>query len=268
MMDRMTTVDGYAPGIPCWIDLATTDANAAAGFYADLFGWQTQAGGEDVGGYIMCELGGLPVAGIGQLPPDMPIPPAWTTYVSTADAEATVAAATANGGALMAGPMDITAGGAHLGRMAVLADPTGAAVGIWEADLHRGALRVNEDGTLTWNELLSRDAGTARDFFSELFGWGYQQIGDGESFDYTVIQVEDGNTDGVGGIMTMPAEVPPEVPSYWNIYFQVADADATVAQAVAAGATVVMPCTDTPQGRMASLADPQGAYFSIITPAG
>jgi predicted enzyme related to lactoylglutathione lyase len=54
------------------------------------------------------------------------------------------------------------------------------------------------------------------------------------------------------------------VPSHWNSYFAVSDADAAAARAQAAGGMVLQPPFDSPFGRIAVLADPQGAGFSIV----
>src|ERR1700743_630661 len=106
----------YQPGTPSWVDLSSPDPDASAAFYGDLFGWQVHPAMPDAGGYRMAELRGLPVAGIG---PQMQqgMPPAWTTYVSTADADATAKAVTAAGGQTFMPPMDVM----DVGRMGVFA---------------------------------------------------------------------------------------------------------------------------------------------------
>lgn len=261
----MSTVDGYAPGIPCWVDLMASDASGAAEFYSSLFGWNCVAGGDDVGGYIMADIGGLPVAGIGQKPADAPFPAMWTTYVSTADVDATLAAVVAAGGTPMMPAMDVVNGDNRLGRLAAFADPTGAVIGVWQAGDHHGALRVNEPGALTWNELMTRDPEAAKGFFADVFDWTYQPMDMGGS-EYNIVHVDSGNADGVGGIMPMPAEVPDMVPNYWVVYFAVDDTDATVEAALAQGASLVYPAMDIAPGRTAGLADPQGANFAILGP--
>jgi predicted enzyme related to lactoylglutathione lyase len=59
----------------------------------------------------------------------------------------------------------------------------------------------------------------------------------------------------------------PGTPNHWHVYFGVADADATVAKATELGGSVLVPAFDSPVGRMAVIADPHGAVFSIIQPA-
>lgn len=117
----------YEPGTPSWVDLGTPDQDAATAFYEGLFGWDVPEGPPEAGGYRMCMLRGTPVAGMGpQMNPDMP--PWWTTYVSVADADATTAAVTANGGHVLMPPMDVL----DVGRMAIFMDPAGAMFSVWQ----------------------------------------------------------------------------------------------------------------------------------------
>jgi predicted enzyme related to lactoylglutathione lyase len=67
---------------------------------------------------------------------------------------------------------------------------------------------------------------------------------------------------GIAGAMPPPAD---GIPPYWGVYFAVADTDATVAKATELGASVLAEPMDLPDvGRMAALADPQGAAFNVI----
>lgn len=44
--------DSAPNGVPCWIDLASSDPALATDFYCQLFGWSAQQGGEEYGGYV------------------------------------------------------------------------------------------------------------------------------------------------------------------------------------------------------------------------
>jgi predicted enzyme related to lactoylglutathione lyase len=254
-------MDGYESGTPSWVDLMTTDADAARDFYAAVLGWDFTVGGEDVGFYSNAVLGGESVAGIMPIADGQQMPPAWTTYLATDDLDRTVALAGAADGQILLPPMDVEQGDVHVGRMAMAMDPTGAAFGIWEAGSHRGAGIVNEPGALSWNELVTTDAPAARGFYGQVFGWGYEQIGDGETFDYTTVMLGER---AVAGIMQMGPDFPAGTPSHWMTYFAVADADAAVEAVVAAGGTVLSQPADSPYGRMARVLDPQGAAFTVI----
>jgi len=248
-------VESYASGTPSWVDLASADVAAAVAFYGDLFGWDAPELPPEAGGYRMFEKDGIPVAGCGPIMMEGQ-PSAWTTYVSVADADATLARVSAGGGVIFVPPMDVL----EAGRMAVFADTTGAACAVWQPRDHPGAGLVNEPGSLVWNELSTRDPAAAVTFYSHVFAWE-AETSDMGGADYTEWRL--GGTT-VGGMMERPAEMPPEVPDYWLTYFGTDDCDATVARAEAGGASVILPATDIPPGRFAILVDPGGATFAVI----
>src|SRR5436309_784021 len=129
----------YPPGTPMWVDLGSPDVDASISFYRDLFGWSASEPVEGGGGYRFFEQDGKMVAGIGPLMQEGQ-PPAWLSFVAVADADETVATARDAGAAIHVEPMDVM----DVGRMAVLADPTGAALGLWQPRRHTGAEVVNE----------------------------------------------------------------------------------------------------------------------------
>jgi predicted enzyme related to lactoylglutathione lyase len=251
----MPTRTSYEPGTPSWVDLASPDLEASAAFYSSLFGWDAVDQGADAGHYHMFEKGGVPVAGAGPIMMEGQ-PPAWTSYISVADADATVAKVKAAGATVFVEPMDVL----DVGRMSVFADPSGAAAAVWEPRRHIGAGLVNEPGALAWNELSTRDIPAATAFYTEVFGWT-TETADMGGMEYTTWKLGGGE---IGGMMAMPAEVPAEVPSYWLAYFGTEDTDATVAAATASGATLIAGPMDIPAGRFAVIADPVGAAFGVI----
>ncbi len=245
----------YKPGTPSWVDLGSPNIDESAAFYGGVFGWEMPEGPPEAGGYRMCLLRGKPVAGLGaQMQPD--IPPYWTTYVSVSDVDATVKAVESAGGQVLMPTMDVLTAG----RMAVFADPTGAPFSVWQPGDHIGSSYVNEPGSLSWNELATRNPDQAIVFYSEVFGWtaDAQQMGD---MSYTTWLLDGAP---VGGMMPMGDMFPQEVPPHWSIYFAVEDADATVAKITSLGGSVIAPPTDIPQGRFAAVRDPHGATFSVI----
>jgi predicted enzyme related to lactoylglutathione lyase len=251
----------YEPGTPSWVDLTTPDVDASARFYGALFGWETESAGpvEETGGYAMFKLDGRNVAGVGPIMQEGQ-PAVWSTYVSTDDADATVARATEAGAAVIAGPMDVM----DAGRMAFVAHPGGGMIGIWQPGRTTGAEVVNEPGTLTWNELHTRDTDGAKAFGSAVFGWtpADQEF---EGMTYTVFNLGDKT---IAGMMPMPPGVPDEVPAYWVVYFAVADCDASAAKAQELGGTVTSPPMDIEGiGRFAALTDPHGTHFAVIANA-
>lgn len=255
----MSERTSYAPGTPCWVDLGSPDLDASIVFYGALFGWDVpeSANSEATGGYRQAMKGGKPVCGM------MPLmqegqPPAWTSYVSVADAGETAAAVTEAGGSVIAEPMEVL----DLGTMAVFADPTGAVFGVWQPNTFHGAGVVNEPGALSWNELNTRDTEASKSFYGVVFGWSFEDNDMGEMGTYVTIKLGD---DMVGGMLDMNARgVPEQVPSHWQVYFAVEDTDAAVEQAKQRGGSVMVEPMEVPAGRFSILADPHGASFAVI----
>ena len=240
----MSERTSYAPGTPSWVDIGVPDTAAAAAFYGGLFGWAHEDMGPDAGGYGMFKLRGLDVAGVG--PQQMlDAPPFWTVYMSVTDVDATAALVTANGGSVVAPPMDVF----ESGRMAVFQDPAGTFFSAWQPKEHIGCQLVNEPGSFGWNELSTADLGASRAFYAQVFGW----------------TVDEGTgTFSIDGNMVCGAHEAGEgeFPS-WSVWFTVADCDASVATATELGGSVVMPPNDMDFGRGAMVADPAGAVFGL-----
>jgi predicted enzyme related to lactoylglutathione lyase len=243
-------------GAPCWIDLYSSDTKRAKDFYGRLFGWKTMDPGADYGGYFLFQKDGKVVAGCMANDGEQGAPDAWTTYLSTDDADRTVEAAKANGGQVYVEPMDVT----ENGRMAMVGDPGGAAIGIWQPREVSGFEIRGEPGAAAWFELHTNAYPAAVDFYREAFGWDAHTMSDEPDFRYTTLGEGDG---ALAGIMDATVYRDASVPSAWEVYFAVEDADATAAQAVELGATVVDPPKDTPYGRLATLTDPTGTRFKL-----
>jgi predicted enzyme related to lactoylglutathione lyase len=251
----MPVVTSYAPGTPSWVDHASQELESFNAFYGALLGWEPEDQGEEMGHYTLMRKGGKTVAGNMKAMSEYQ-PKVWVTYVSVENADATVDLAKKAGAMVFAEPMDVS----DIGRMAVLADPGGAAIGVWQPKSFHGAELVNEAGAFAWNELNTRDLPASKAFYSEVFGWKPNDIDMGGT-SYTEWRLGD---NPVAGMLQMPDMVPLEVPAHWLVYFGVDDTDATVSQAAALGATTVVPPTDIPPGRFAVLADPDGATFAVI----
>lgn len=248
----------YRHGVPSWIDLMTPDRERSKAFYGALFGWTYTEEPTDQGPtYTMCERNGRSAAGMGPLPPDMEaqgMPPMWNTYVTVDDVDASVQRAESAGGAVIMPTMDVV----DAGRMAGVADPTGAVMMLWQAKQHVGATLVNEHGTLTWNELLTPDVDQAGAFYGELFGWTSQSMDMPDGTIYTVFMLGD---DQVAGAMNPPD---PAIPPSWLVYFAIDDIDATAGAAEEYGGQLLSDPIDAPPGILLPVQDPQGAVFSVI----
>ncbi len=245
----------YPPGTFSWIDCATTDPEAAKTFYTSIFGWTFMDMPVPEGGvYSMATLKGRSVAGVFSKPPEMQAPPHWSSYVTVVDADATAAKATQLGAQILVEPFDVM----EAGRMAVIQDKEGAVVSIWQAKANTGAALVNEHGALCWNELMTSDVESAKSFYTELFSWTPEPMGEA----YTIFNVGDR---GNGGTMAITPEMGP-IPPHWAVYFAVDDVDATVKLVTEGGGGILAPPFDAQGvGRAAVVTDPQGAAFSLIT---
>lgn len=195
--------DRYAAGTFSWVELATPDPRAAVTFYRSLFGWEAEENPipEEAGGgvYTMLLVDGERVAGLSEQPiaqRDAGVPPNWFSYVTVADADAASARAAELGGTVHAGPFDVM----DTGRMAVIADPSGAMFGVWQAGTSIGATLVNEPG----------------------------------------------------------------VPPHWMPYFTATSLDDAVERTRAGGGAVHFGPIEIPAGRIAVVADPQGASFGLF----
>ncbi|MFF8289429.1 VOC family protein [Streptomyces sp. NPDC016309] len=258
----MLTTD-FVPGTPNWIDLGTRDTDAAAAFYAAVFGWTFQSAGPDAGGYGFFQRDGGTVAALGPLTEEG-ASPAWTPYFHTRDADATTEAVRRAGGSVRVPPMDVFTAG----RMAAFTDPTGAGFAVWQPGDTKGLDTVMEPATLCWTELHTTDAAAARDFYRAVFSWEYEDRDMGGGLVYSVVSAPGGgggDHPGQGGIMPLAEDPAAGFGSAWHPYFGVTDCDATVATATGNGATVLVPPVDVPGvGRLAMVRDPGGAPFALI----
>ena len=248
-------------GSPCWADLWTSDVDGSRKFYAELFGWEAQEPSPEFGGYFMFTRNGVPIAGgMGDMG-DMKADNSWKVYLATDDVDKTVEAAVGEGAQVVAPPMAIT----DLGRQAVIFDPTGAALGIWEPGTFPGFTVLSEHGAPSWFELHTRDYAKAVAFYRSVFRWDTNTVSDSDEFRYTVMR--NPSADGeLAGIMDASAFLPEGQASSWSVYWEADDIDAVVASATALGGSVLTAPRDTPYGRLAELADPAGARFKLRTP--
>lgn len=252
----MTTRDTNWPaGTPCWVDVGVDDVDKGKAFYSALFGWEVEEGKPEFGNYASCRKDGHLVAALApKMDPNQPS--VWTTYLASDDVDATMARVREAGGQVFMEPMDI----ADMGRMALAVDPGGAFVGFWQGRSHTGFQLVDEPGSVTWSENFSRAWKQNQGFYTAVVGWEYDDMST-DGFEYAAFKV--GGT-VAGGIGQMGADVPAEVPPYWNTYFKVADTDAAVAEVERLGGTAVRPAWDSEFGRMAAVADNQGVPFMVM----
>jgi uncharacterized protein len=269
--------DRYIPGVPCWIDTTQPDPDAAAAFYGELFGWELEnVMPEGSPKYYIARLGGKDVGAVSALPPGAPESAAWNTYVWVDSADETAEKVRAAGGSVLMEPGDI----GESGRMAVFADPGGAAFSVWQAKQHRGAGVVNEPGSLNFNNLHTLDLEGAQAFYGAVFGWDLIGVRDGflawalpaygdfleertpgMRENMRSMGAPDRFEEVVASVAPIPADQPDTFP-HWGVTFAVDDADDIAARADKLGGWVVVPPFDAPWVRMTIISDPQGATFT------
>jgi uncharacterized protein len=271
----------YPVGVPCWIDAAQPDPDAAVRFYGELFGWEMEnvmpAGSPR--SYFIARLDGLAVAGVRPLADDIGPNAFWSTYVCVESADRAATKATQAGGSLVAAPFDV----GDAGRTAAIADPTGAMFCIWEPKSHKGAEAVNANATWNWSELNTRDLEAAKSFYGAVFGWKAStvELGGQESVMWRLpgygdfletldpgvrrrhedFGAPEGFSDAIGWMSSQAAD--DKRPPHWSITFATDDTHAVADRAADLGGSVLVPPFDAEVVRVAVLADPQGAVFAV-----
>ena len=266
----MTTQTRHAQGTFCWPELYVPDTDHGKKFYGSLFGWTfndtplpPEAGG---GAYTIFQLGGRDVAAMYRLGPEMQnsgMPPNWGAYVAVDDADAMARKAKELGGTVLMEPFDVMG---TLGRMAALKDPTGAVFSVWQAGTHGGVQVRDQNGALTWNELMTNDVAKAKAFYTALIGYRTESMPMGDGAEYTLLKDP---SDGASraGLMAITPEMGP-APPHWMSYFQTGEIRKSVALAKSLGARIHVDTTPIPHvGEFAILEDPQGAHFALLQPS-
>ncbi|MFF8413186.1 VOC family protein [Streptomyces omiyaensis] len=256
----MTEAARRSPGTPCWVSLMVHGIETTQEFYRALFGWDFVPGPQQLGPYVRALLGGREVAGIGQLPPDRHLSSAWTTYLATRDADETAESIRCCGGTVAVGPLDA----GEAGRLVICADPTGAVFGVWEAEAHHGTALAGPPGTPVWNELLTYETATVGKFYRTVFGYEIAPVVSPD-FDYATLHV-DGRP--VASLHGVGESLPRDRGPHWMTYFEVDDADAAAALVAELGGQVLRPPRDGTAGRLALVADPEGAVFTLVRSRG
>jgi predicted enzyme related to lactoylglutathione lyase len=282
MLDR----SDYPAGVPCWIDSAQPDPQAAARFYGGLFGWEFEdrVPADVPGQYFIASLDGGVVGAIGSERDGAPPAPVWSTYIAVDSADETADRVQRAGGSVLAQPFDVL----DAGRMAVFADPQGAVFSVWQPGRRKGAQVVNVPGSWNWSNLNTRDPEGAKDFYAAVFGWEASTVSFGEhhatmwrrpGYADALEEIDpgirerhagggapEGFSDAVGWMLEMNGDqFPDDVPAHWAVTFAVDGTDAVADRAAELGGTVLTAPVDAGPTRLAVLRDPQGAVFSVST---
>lgn len=242
-------VRGYAGGTPCWTELVTPDPAGAAAFYGNLLGWSVVDGAPEF------QRNGLAVAGLRAGDPAGAA--GWLSYVATDDVAGAVAAAERAGGGAAVRPYDVPG----RGRAALLSDPAGGTLGVWQRDGFAGAQLSNEPGAVCWTDLATSDLPAAERFYGAVFGWQRKDA------DYTADEYHEWHSAGhpVAGVRRFGPYDPPGALAFWTVMVMVADCRAAAGRAEELGGRVLLPRVEMEVGDYVALADPAGAMFGAFT---
>ncbi|MEV0326041.1 VOC family protein [Micromonospora echinospora] len=224
------------PAVPDRVELVTTDVDAVRPFYTDLFGW-TYA---DTAGGATALAGGVPVAELRD-----GAPARWWP-VFAADDAAAVRATAAGAGARVDGD-DV-----H--------DPLGGCFRV-----RAGATAVAPGpGRPCWYEYMTVAPGDADRFHADTLRLRATPPPGAPDDTYVLLTADDRP---VAGRLALPAPLAAVLPTGWMVYFAVSDPDDAAARAPRLGGRLLVPPRDVPTGRVAALADPNGAVFTVVRPA-
>ncbi len=240
-------------------EIAGPDGPALQQFYRELFGWNIETQGEDMGfyGLVHANEGGIG-GGVFQAQEGMPTN-CVTVYVQVDDLQAALDKISASGGATAMPPMEIAPG---FGSIAMFTDPANNFMGLysmpteWDGEMPpKGAAPP-----VVHFEVGGPDAQAVEDFYTQMFGWQVSYI---EPANYRIVQREE---NGIGGgIFEHMEGMPPNAPS---IAVAVDDLQSYLDKAVSLGGTALIQPTDV-QGGFGSLAifnDIAGNRISLFKP--
>jgi predicted enzyme related to lactoylglutathione lyase len=251
----MPKIATHANGMPSWVDVMveTSDQRQAVmDFYSSLYGWTWEVGGEEMGYYSIANLDGEPVMGVGQGPGGAG---AMVPYFTTDDLDASIARAKELGGNVFMGPQVV--GGA--GAMALVADPTGAVHGLWQAADFKGFGVVYEPGAPGWFDHASNEPDKAAAYYSGLTGHGLIEpepgmkvLANGEQWFASISQ----------------NQVPERPAAQWNSIYIVDTLDAARNKVRALGGTIVLEEMPVPGSAISVFVEPVMHSAITITGAG
>jgi uncharacterized protein len=250
----------YANAEFCWVELVSPDVEAAAKFYGELLGWKREQYEPDPEGYWYFRRDGKRVAGLEGFRTEGQVP-AWLGYVKVDDLAATADRVRDAGGTVLEGPLQVPG---DAGSLAICRDTEGAVFALWQPGELKGAQLVNEPGAWTWNNLLTRDVDGAKDFYGRVFGWSAAQPEGAPDYIWNWQVDAQRWPEGLGGLMRMGTDMPPDAPPHWQVYLMVENADEAVEKTKVEGGNLIFGPVDIPIARMAVVFDPQGANVALL----
>ena len=253
-------------GTPTWLHLLTTDFESVSAFYTELFGWEFEDSGPQFGHYAMISKDGGLVGGAQPVPESEGANSAWSVFLAVDDLDARLTRATEHGASVV-----VPAGDAGpAGRFAILSDPTGAIVGMWEAGDTEGYAFTGQAGTPVWFEVLTQEFEASKAFYTDVFDFrptAMQTPMDNDADSEASYVTNGPESEASSGICNVRGFVPESEGSWWRAYFAVDGCEQAIQAIERLGGKLLDGPEDSPFGRIATVADPAGASFQICSPS-
>jgi len=249
---------GHHPGKFVWHDLVTRDPASARRFYRDLLDWEFQDTTRNGKPYAVARVGGQPVAGIVVHTGPTDEPALWLSYLSVPNVDQAVEQVSAGGGKTLYAPTDLL----DVARVAVVADPQGAALGLVRLTDGDPADGPNPSrGHIFWMEYLAADAPAAVSFYEKLSGYESSVKETKNGVDYYVLR-RDGRSRA--GLFQIPKDSDESVDPNWLPYVLVDDPAALAGRVESLGGQVILaPEKGIRGGTLAIVADPTGGALAL-----
>ena len=245
-------------GTPCWADLITRDPRTSQKFYGTLFGWTFQTGSSgEITDYIYAYKDGALVAGLLSSDPDETGAEGWVTYLKVENVEATVNSAAMHAGSIYLNPTYVPT----QGSMAMIGEPSGHGVGLWENGEHPEFEARGVPGAPVWHELRSGTFESTTSFYEKVLGWQLRCFNDHREAHYHVLGEHFDLQTAVRDFTHAP-----EREAGWHIYFQVADIQDALDAVTNLGGHIIKRAHAGTLGLTAEGTDPLGTAFSIVEP--
>jgi predicted enzyme related to lactoylglutathione lyase len=240
-----------------WHELTTDDPVAAKSFYTQIAPWETKEWDDSIE-YTMWTRGEKSLGGVVPLSAELKtsgVGPHWMPYVAVYDVDETVRRAASLGGRVRMGPKEV----ASIGAWAVIADPQGAVVGVFEPIDAPSSASDGAIGDFSWHELATSDYKAASEFYRALFKWDATSDFDmGEMGIYRMFG-KGGKT--FGGMFNRRDDMP--APN-WLSYVRVDSVKPVADKVRELGGTVFNGPMEVPGGDwVAQCIDPQGAAVAL-----
>jgi len=235
-----------------WIDLSTFDVAEAKSFYSSIFDWDGDRGES---GYLTCFRSGVPAAGLDEMPEffqEIKMPSFWMSYISVSDIATVVTKATALGGRVELEETNA------LGRVTLIWDPAGAGFTCYEGDAKSSLEKTPQHGRWCWSELFVSDLSKIKPFYTELFGWSFEN--DAQTADHWIAN-EQGKR--ISAVQVASNDIKGDK-EFWGVFFSVRDTQQCLAEIQNAGGKLIYEHTNA-SGDHYLANDSQGAAFFITS---